>query len=128
MVSTSPSLQQSKDSSVGGSSKKRGWNEIESIFDDKKTKEKEKAAATANAEELRKDRRQQRMKSEPLRHLGTEKTGDEWVADGLGGKFNTEGFTGRVEDGVKIFKAHVLAKPNAGNTPECPFDCDCCYI
>lgn len=51
-----------------------------------------------------------------------------WVDDGLGGKFNREGYTGRVEDGVKVFKAHVLNKPGFGQSKDCPFDCDCCFI
>jgi hypothetical protein len=46
----------------------------------------------------------------------------------LGGKFNREGYTGRVEDGVKVFKAHVLNKPGFGRSKDCPFDCDCCFI
>ena len=51
-----------------------------------------------------------------------------FVDDGLGGKFNREGYTGRVEDGVKVFKAHVLNKPGFGQSKDCPFDCDCCFI
>ena len=110
--------------------KTRGWDEIESLFDDKKKKEKEKAAATAKDEELRRARRKRKSSSEPSeKRAGTIETkGSEWFDDGLGGKYNTEGFTGRIEDGVKIFKAHVLSRPNAGQTADCPFDCDCCYI
>ena len=44
---------------------------------------------------------------------------------------NEEGWTNRVtSDSLKIYKAeHILEKdkPNAGNTPDCPFDCDCCF-
>lgn len=118
-------------------SKKRGWDEIESLFDDKKKKEKEQAATAAKEEGLRKARRKQHKAAQSAaeppekRATAAKVEGSEvagWVNDGLGGKFNTEGFTGRVEDGVKIFKAHVLSKPNAGQTADCPFDCDCCYI
>ncbi|KAG7370988.1 protein of unknown function DUF1764 containing protein [Nitzschia inconspicua] len=56
------------------------------------------------------------------------KASSAWVDDGLGGKFNREGYTGRVEDGVKVFKAHVLNKPGFGQSKDCPFDCDCCFI
>ncbi|KAG7344137.1 protein of unknown function DUF1764 containing protein [Nitzschia inconspicua] len=56
------------------------------------------------------------------------KASSSWVDDGLGGKFNREGYTGRVEDGVKVFKAHVLNKPGFGQSKDCPFDCDCCFI
>ena len=56
------------------------------------------------------------------------KTEKVWADDGLGGRFNKEGFTGRVEDGLKIYKAHVLNRPDAGGTKDCPFDCSCCFI
>jgi hypothetical protein len=54
----------------------------------------------------------------------------EWVDDGLGGKFNSEGFTGRRDDqsGYKVYKAHLLNKKGFGTTSLCPFDCDCCFI
>ena len=119
--------------------KKRGWDEIEDLFDSKKKHDKEQAKLAAQRVQDDKERRRQRQK----RNHGQEHKADEfaaqpnlksagnketWVDDGLGGKFNAEGFTGRVEEGVKIFKAHVLSKPNAGQTPLCPFDCDCCYI
>lgn len=56
------------------------------------------------------------------------RSSSDWVDDGLGGKFNFEGYTGRVQDGIKIFKAHVLNRPTAGKTKLCPFECDCCFI
>lgn len=53
----------------------------------------------------------------------------EWVNDGLGGIFDSEGFTGRKQEGTgKIYKAHLFNKKGFGTTPDCPFDCDCCYI
>ena len=56
---------------------------------------------------------------------------DQWKDDGLGGIYNAEGWTNRVmSDNTKIYKAHLIAerdKPNAGNTKDCPFDCDCCF-
>lgn len=52
----------------------------------------------------------------------------EWANDGLGGVFDSEGFTGRREEGVKVYKAHLFNKKGFGTTPDCPFDCDCCYI
>lgn len=98
--------------------KKRGWEEIENLFETKK-----------------KDKKEQLIKEEKKRgnvkdKLTKEKfdRADEWVDDGLGGKYNKEGYTGRVEDGVRVFKAHVLSKTNAGASNLCPFDCDCCFI
>jgi Eukaryotic protein of unknown function (DUF1764) len=104
--------------------KKRGWDAIASIFDEKK--EKKQVNLSSKEEDERKEKEglsQKKRKSAAFIH---EK--GEWVDDGLGGKYNGEGFTGRIEDGVKIFKAHVLRKKNAGQTDRCPFDCDCCYI
>lgn len=52
----------------------------------------------------------------------------DWVNDGKGGVFDCEGFTGRKEEGLKVYKAHLFNKKGFGSTPDCPFDCDCCYI
>jgi len=52
----------------------------------------------------------------------------EWASDGLGGIFDADGWTGRTESGMKIYKHHLFNKKNAGKTKDCPFDCDCCYI
>jgi len=52
----------------------------------------------------------------------------EWAQDGLGGVFDSDGWTGRIESGMKIYKHHLFNKKNAGQTKDCPFDCDCCYI
>lgn len=123
-------------------SKKRGWDEIADLFD-KKKHDQEQVKKKVAAQRVEDDKERQRRRQRQKRNNDQERKADEfsaqasynktankesWVDDGLGGKFNAEGFTGRVEDGVKIFKAHVLSKPNAGQTPLCPFDCDCCYI
>lgn len=107
--------------------KKRGWDEIESLFSDgkkRKNDQKEEEAATQKKKQEQKKKNQAGRKRASL----TPTASGEWVDDGLGGVYNSEGFTGRVEDGVKVFKAHVLRKPNAGETPDCPFDCKCCFI
>ena len=54
----------------------------------------------------------------------------EWASDGLGGVFNSDGFTGRRDgdNGMKVFKAHLFNKPGFGESKDCPFDCDCCFI
>jgi len=56
-----------------------------------------------------------------------------WINDGLGGKYDPQGFTGRKTkgDNLRIFKLHVLKAQNkacSGKTASCPFDCDCCFI
>ena len=142
MPSTTERAKQCKNVSNDGNAtdnihRKRGWEEIESIFELKKD-QKQSVAATKQSKD-RNNGQQYRQKVTPsssrrstyVTHNNVSKfndSNDAWVDDGLGGKYNSEGFTGRIEDGVKIFKAHILSKPNSGNTPNCPFDCDCCYI
>ena len=53
---------------------------------------------------------------------------DKWASDGLGGIFNGEGYTGRKDDGHRVFKAHLMNKEGFGQSPDCPFDCNCCFI
>lgn len=54
---------------------------------------------------------------------------DSWATDGLGGVFNGEGYTGRRDDGGhRVFKAHLMNKKGFGSSPDCPFDCNCCFI
>ena len=54
---------------------------------------------------------------------------DKWASDGLGGVFNGEGYTGRRDDGGhRVFKAHLMNRDGFGETPDCPFDCQCCFI
>lgn len=101
---------------------KRGFDEIDSLFADKKAKKELQQKDEERARKC-KDAAKDR-----LRDHATKNSGGDWVDDGLGGIYNKEGYTGRVEDGVRVFKAHILSKPNAGSTPNCPFDCDCCYI
>jgi hypothetical protein len=97
-----------------------GLDEIESLFADKKKKEKEKQ------QEVEQRKGKNRVSVPPRQQQSTSVAN--WVDDGLGGKYNSEGFTGRVEDGMKIFKTHLLQSKKSGTTPECPFDCNCCFI
>jgi Eukaryotic protein of unknown function (DUF1764) len=120
--------------------KKRGWDEIESLFDEKKNNErrndiipiKEKVVSRIGHRNQQRSSSFKSLTNEKRNHSDTTNTAriEDWVDDGLGGKYNSEGFTGRVsDDGMKIYKAHVLAKNrNAGQTKDCPFDCTCCYI
>jgi hypothetical protein len=101
--------------------KKRDWYEIEGLFDDKKRQKQIDAADLAAEEQERQEQRSKNRKKKAPMQAG-------WEDDGLGGKYNNEGYTGRVEDGVKVFKAHILRKPNAGQSADCPFDCKCCFI
>eukprot|EP00977_Amphora_coffeiformis_P022833 scaffold11639_cov172-Amphora_coffeaeformis.AAC.10 len=114
-----------KEGNEGKSPKKRGWDEIESLFDDKKKKKAEVAVAKAESAKKYKSK----PSGERSGKVEAKQVGGDWVDDGLGGVYNSEGFTGRVEDGVRVFKAHVIQQsPNAGQTDQCPFDCNCCYM
>jgi hypothetical protein len=33
----------------------------------------------------------------------------------------------RIQDGVPVYKAHLLKVGDGGGTPDCPFDCNCCF-
>lgn len=109
-------------SNVKIETKKRGWDEIDNLFEDRKK------------EKLCKRQEQQKMSAKITKKRQnnisrlSKTSSPEWTDDGLGGIYDSEGYTGRIEDGVKVFKAHVLRKPNSGQTPDCPFDCDCCFI
>eukprot|EP00980_Cylindrotheca_fusiformis_P005163 scaffold1101_cov123-Cylindrotheca_fusiformis.AAC.1 len=98
-----------------------GLEEIDAMFLRKK-RVKADIKVETNANEKK---RQTVSKSQPSPSRAVRNV---WVDDGLGGKYNGEGFTGRIQDGCKVFKAHVLNKPNSGNSRDCPFDCDCCFI
>lgn len=105
--------------------KASGWGEIEGLLNTGKKKKKEQKEELDELERNRKKKKKSHASSGPS---NSGKSSTKWVDDGLGGVYNSEGYTGRVEDGVKVFKAHILQKPNAGQSPDCPFDCDCCYI
>ena len=124
---------------TSSNNKKRGWDDIESIFDQKKKQQLQEREKQDLDEQQKQQQRQQRRskmtKSSRPPSTATTDTGrtktSEWVNDGLGGIYNHEGYTGRTsEDGMKIFKAHVISKniQNAGQTKDCPFDCNCCFI
>lgn len=113
----------SEEAAVGKESS--GWGEIEGLLNSGKKKKKEQKE---EIDELERNRKKKKRSHSPSLPSTSGKSGSKWVEDGLGGVYNSEGFTGRVEDGVKVFKAHILQKENAGQTSDCPFDCDCCYI
>jgi hypothetical protein len=108
-----------------------GLEEIESMFSEKKRQAKRENIESESKKKKRKSEsapsKRQSNKSMVEEKL-SRGSSSKWVDDGLGGRFNAEGFTGRVEEGMKVFKAHVLNKPNFGSTKNCPFDCDCCFI
>ena len=123
-----------KNGSIKSSSDSCGVNEIESLFSEKKRQAKQEKNEALSVAKRKRQKSEQPTRKQGNRSLVEEnfssgkKSSSAWVDDGLGGKFNPEGYTGRVQEGMKIFKAHVLNKPNFGSTKDCPFDCDCCYI
>ena len=160
---------------IASKPQKRGFDEIDNLFAQKKQSDKElreKIIQEKEAHKLeRKRRKQARMEEEAdeialrgsssaaavvgkrkgdsvapaslfekaaklstltysrtdVEHLGKDK--DRWATDGLGGVFNGEGYTGRRDDGGhRVFKAHLMNKKGFGQSPDCPFDCNCCFI
>jgi hypothetical protein len=125
-----------QDESPSGN-KKRGWDAIESLFDDKKQDKKDRVVEQQEQKKLNDEyRKQEKSQRASAGSASASASGgttnfsakEKWADDGLGGKYNAEGFTGRVQEGVKVFKAHLLSKPGAGSSDQCPFDCECCYI
>jgi len=126
--------------------KSDGLNEIDALFALKKDKDIEQKKKEAEDEKKREDQmkffRDNAKSSSTVAltknakniKLSNDRTDvqnlqkGEWVNDGLGGVFDSDGFTGRREEGVKVYKAHLFNKKGFGTTPDCPFDCDCCYI
>jgi hypothetical protein len=104
-----------------------GMDEIDSLFAEKKKKQRLETEEVKSREQAEKSNSKNQAKRTKSSN-GTSASSKDWVDDGLGGKYNAEGYTGRVQDGIKIFKAHLLNKSKHGNTPECPFDCKCCFI
>jgi len=125
------------------------WSEIDDLFS--KKKQAKKQAVKEQQQRQQRQEEEEEVKNNSQTHHGGGGDGDgrkrpkkqqldysrkdvesvqenEWVDDGLGGKFNKDGYTGRVEGGVKVFKAHLFNRKNFGNTALCPFDCDCCFI
>ena len=110
--------------------KSGGIDEFDMLFSEKKKQDRQTKEDEAKREAARKAAKKARHKSDVAskKNRITDASGSEWVDDGLGGKYNKDGYTGRIEDGMKIFKRHILNKPGAGTTKDCPFDCNCCFI
>lgn len=138
--------EKTKDTKERKKVKSDGLDEIDALFALKKEKDIEQKKKEAEDEKKREDQMKffidnakhsttaallKNAKNIKLSYDRTDvqnlKKGD-WVNDGKGGVFDSEGFTGRKEEGLKVYKAHLFNKKGFGTTPDCPFDCDCCYI
>jgi hypothetical protein len=117
-----PSKQRRKDDGANG------FDEIESLFAEKKQQKREQKTERTVAPQQSSSPFKERAKRSRTEVSVSKKCPARWTDDGLGGKYDPEGYTGRVDQGIKIFKAHVLNKPNSGSSKDCPFDCDCCVI
>jgi hypothetical protein len=105
---------------VATKKKSSGLDEIDSLFSAKK-----RAKEEVKKEKVQKKKRRTDL---PSRKPPTQSVSG-WTDDGLGGRYNSEGYTGRKEEGgSRIFKAHLFNKPGFGQSKACPFDCDCCFI
>ena len=116
------------DGNASASARTSAIDEFDALFSDKKKQDKQAKEEEVAEEAAIKAAKKARRKNDGPSSSTTSFRGEDWVDDGLGGKFNKEGYTGRVEDGIKIFKHHILNKPKSGQSKDCPFDCDCCFI
>ena len=115
--------------------KKQGLSEIDDIFATAakaKKEEKQKLTSIKNNNQQKNNSITNpiKIKCQYDREDATSLQKSQWASDGLGGVFNSEGFTGRRDgsSGYKIYKAHLFNKKGFGNTKDCPFDCQCCFI
>ena len=82
-----------------------GLDEIDALFAKKKHEAKKQQKANVPNNSSKQQQQQQQKSSKRTCTVSScqdlDKLGEkEWVDDGLGGKFNKEGFTGRRENGV----------------------------
>ena len=79
-----------------------GLDEIDALFAKKKDEaKKQQKANVPNDSSKQQQQKSSKRTCTVSSHQDLEKLGEkEWVDDGLGGKFNKEGFTGRRENGV----------------------------
>lgn len=129
--SNQPTTNKTAPASCADPKKSDGIDEIESLFATKKKhkqQQQQQQASQKNAAAATKKTPPSSNNNNNNSKSLDRMTEHEWVDDGLGGKYNHEGYTGRVEDGVRIFKTHLLQSAKSGSTPDCPFDCDCCFI
>jgi hypothetical protein len=105
-----------------------GFDEIETLFAEKKNQKREQESERTVAPQQSSSHFKERAKRPRTEDSVSKKCSARWTDDGLGGKYDPEGFTGREHQGMKIFKAHLLNKPTFGSGKDCPFDCDCCFI
>lgn len=104
-------------------------SDIDDLFAGKKQKQKaEKEANLAREKADAKRAKNARLNGDRTDVCNMAK--GQWKDDGRGGVFDGEGFTGRKDtgSGFKIYKAHLMNKKGFGQSKDCPFDCDCCYI
>mmetsp|Transcript_12322 Transcript_12322/g.44929 ORF Transcript_12322/g.44929 Transcript_12322/m.44929 type:complete len:148 (+) Transcript_12322:38-481(+) len=139
-VGAKPAPARAAEAEAGGDGvrqKRKAAAAIDDIFTSaKQRKQAREAEREREEEQLRKELEAKEQKEAQLQARIARleaKQGDAskatWTDDGLGGIYNEEGWTGRkTNDGMRIFKTHVLNARAGGLTKKCPFDCNCCFI
>ena len=88
---------------------------------EKKVQNDEKREKEA-AKEARKEKKRKQMEFEAINSMkavnGGRIVSREWTLDPIGYD---------EESGLKVYRVDQLNIGKGGNTPLCPFDCDCCY-
>ena len=102
-------------------------NELNEIFNSKKDSIKQDTTRLSQLSSIR-DSKMEGSNRDPLN------SDEVWFDDGGGGKYNSAGFMSLyTDDGLKVYKAHILGCNYFGEVPEstktklCPFDCSCCF-
>lgn len=95
---------------------------LDSVFKKaKETKEKNK-----KKKEKEEKREQMRIKKEfeAINEMKTANGGKQWICNWI---LHVDPIGYDEETGMKIYREDQLNLGKGGNTPLCPFDCDCCF-
>ncbi|KAG9454668.1 hypothetical protein H6P81_007572 [Aristolochia fimbriata] len=99
--------------------KKKPGHEIEEIFSTLKKRKKPDQGQTGEVAEAASTKQKLKKKKNKAKQVSSKESGF----------VDPPKPRGRTEDGLAIYSAEELGfgKSDAGGTPLCPFDCDCCF-
>ena len=100
-------------------------DEIDALFDSLKTRKKAENVSLTHV-----TTEQKKKKQEPLVYSSKEEESSRGLIKSIYPKIiSPEAPLHRVdkESGLPVYKAHLLKVGQGGGTPDCPFDCSCCF-